>query len=179
MAGASNAMAQILKHYPASDLAANSLAALWRRPGGCATSRRRRARCFEQFLAAVSRFAAAPAGGTGHRPHLRAGTELAGRHRPIPGLAERFSDQRVAAAGGLRAGAGEFPGRKRDQRVRAVHQFRRAVSDRTTSRRWRNGGWPTISSASAGRITWTRKEIIKCVYQNTNWQDRPWFTRRA
>ena len=128
VAGASNAMARILKLYPASDLADSSLLLVGE---GLADSRQPAAAraLFQKIRGAVSQFAVAAAGGTGRRAHLRTGTELARGHRPIRKLAERFSDQRAAAAGGLRAGAGEFSGGQRDERVRVVHEFRRAVSD--------------------------------------------------
>ena len=76
-----------------------------------------------------------------------------------------FPTNAVAAAGGLRAGAGEFPGRKRERTRSRCSPILSRNFRPTNSRRWRNGGWPIIFSA-AGRITWTRKEITNCVFQN-------------
>ena len=67
--GASNALAQILKRFPASDLAPDST--LLYGEGLAAANRPARARAVVSAIScAISRFAAAPAGGIRHRPHL-------------------------------------------------------------------------------------------------------------
>ena len=125
--GASDALEKILKQFPASDLAPDS--ALLYGEGLAAASRPAAARAvFQQFLA---QFPGSPL-----RPEVEfaiARTYELEQDWPdaiagYQGWLEDFPDQRFASAGGLRAGAGQFPGWKRNERVRTVHQFRRAVS---------------------------------------------------
>ena len=109
--GASNALAQILKQYPASNLAPDS-ALLYGEGLAAATNRAPARAVFQQFLA---QFPDSPL-----RPEVEfaiARTYELDQDWPAAiagyqGWLKDFPDERFASAGGLCAGAGEFPGRK-------------------------------------------------------------------
>ena len=126
--GASDALEKILKQFPASDLAPDS--ALLYGQGLADASRPAAARAvFQQFLA---QFPGSPL-----RPEVEFAIARAYELEQdwpdaiagYQGWLEDFPTNDLRPQVRLRAGAGQFPGRKRNECVRTVHQFRRAVSD--------------------------------------------------
>ena len=172
LAGASNALARILKLYPASDLADSSLLLVGE---GLADARQPAAAraLFRKFEEHVSQFPAAAPGGTGRRAHLRTGAGLARGHRRV-----------------RRAGWTIFPpmrcGPRPIMRWRG-RIFRRATKptpsgcSRISSRSFP----PMISRPLAqwwvadyyfrlgGTNYMDAERNYKMLYQNTNWQGSP------
>ena len=171
--GANSAMDRLLKLYPASDLANNSILLVGegladaRQPAAARAIFRKFRRVLPEFTAAAGRSWPSRA------PMSRTRTDWPAAIQPIRKLAEGLSHQPPAVPGGLCAGLGIFSGGKRNECVRCCSPILSRSFPPMISPRWPNGGWPTIISVWAGRITWTRNEITKLLYQNTNWQGSP------
>ena len=156
-------MERILKLYPASEETGNSLLLVGEYLADLSQPTNALA-VFQRFDARFPRFAAATAGGTGHRAHLRTGAKLAGGHRKIRKMAGRISRPTRCS----RRRITRWPVRIFRRETRRTPSCCSPILSRnfrrTTSRRWRNGGWPIIFSA-CGRITSIAEKNYKLLFQ--------------